>query len=205
MKGQLRLFIAFPLPLELADEIGLLQRSLLRRVGSSEGGTESGTDTGSRLRSIGRDNLHLTSHFLGQLDPSRIAVLASLLTAATAIAAPVGLPVSVGAFPSLSRARGVTLDLEDPDGTLGLIHRELGTLLTGAGFTVERRGYRPHITLARVRGRTPLKLEAVPAVPERMRRRVRFEELVLFRSELGSAGARYYSEGRYPFTTKTEQ
>jgi 2'-5' RNA ligase len=99
----------------------------------------------------------------------------------------------VGAFPNFRRARVVWMGVES-DPRLELLHHDLEVACGDAGFEVEGRPFRPHITLARVRA--PLALDRARPFA-RAARRVAYaasEEvraLGLLESTLGSGGARY--------------
>jgi 2'-5' RNA ligase len=52
------------------------------------------------------------------------------------------------------RPRVLTAALTDPDGTLAALQAEVSDSLAGAGvYTPERRAFRPHVTVARLRPR----------------------------------------------------
>ena len=66
--------------------------------------------------------------------------------------------------------------------------------MEGLGFARESRLYRPHLTLARIRGRPPVELdELVEAFDEVRLSELTCTEFELIRSELGSGGPRYLS------------
>ena len=73
--------------------------------------------------------------------------------------------------------------------------------MAGLGFARESRPYRPHLTLARVRGRPPVELdELVEAFDEVRLSELTCTEFELIRSELGSDGARYTTLARLPLS-----
>ena len=99
----------------------------------------------------------------------------------------------VGAFPNFRRARVVWIGVAT-DPRLELLHHDLEVACGEAGFEVEGRPFRPHITLARVR--TPLMLDQVKPFA-RAARRVAYaasdevRALGLLESTLGSSAAGY--------------
>jgi RNA 2',3'-cyclic 3'-phosphodiesterase len=96
--------------------------------------------------------LHLTLKFLGEHPDDTVE---SLSVAADAVAARhsrfsmrIG---EVGAFPNFRRARVVWMGVER-EPRLELLHHDVEVACETLGFEVEGRAFRPHLTLARVRG-----------------------------------------------------
>jgi len=147
------------------------------------------------LRMVPEGNLHLTLHFLGETGPERLGELEEILARGCELGRPIKLaPKELGAFPGPKRARGLELRLEDPTLALEELQQLLGQLLRRGGFPVEERAFRPHITLARVKGKRPRRLD--PSDFPRTGLPVGSYSLIrahLYRSELGSGGARYSS------------
>jgi RNA 2',3'-cyclic 3'-phosphodiesterase len=87
------------------------------------------------------------------------------------------------------RPRVLTVALDDPDGTLAALQQRVSDGLDAAGvYTPEKRAFRAHITVARLRPRSrtapapQLELDGAPFVADR---------LTLFQSQLHPKGARY--------------
>jgi len=189
---RLRLFTALVPNPELLQGIISLQKACRR----------SGMEN---LRYIEAENLHVTVNFLGDTDPVELPGLHEILAGGvSSLRAPAFRAGALGLFPSPRRARSINLLLEDPEGSMDAMFRHLDGLLRAAGFPGEERRFRPHISFGRFRARRGELIEAdtLPALPSGMRGIFRCSELVLFRSELGPGGARYYPEGRYPFGTE---
>jgi RNA 2',3'-cyclic 3'-phosphodiesterase len=128
----LRYFIALPLPSDLKDRLVAIQPPAL---------------PGMRL--IGRDEFHLTLHFLGEVaaqDVEKVRnALATIKTNAFAIRIN-----GVGMFPSERHAKVLWAGVEANADLLEL-HRAIGSVLADAiGFRPEERPYSPHVTLARL-------------------------------------------------------
>jgi 2'-5' RNA ligase len=124
----LRLFLAlFPDALE-AEATLRLQRAIAWPAGA---------------RLVRRENLHVTLHFLGDVDAARLEPLAR----AIAVTAP---PVEI----VLDRFAAWTPDIAvlEPataPAALATLHARLAHALGDAGFALDARPYRPHVTLAR--------------------------------------------------------
>lgn len=96
-----------------------------------------------RAAAVPPDRLHLTLHFLGDVDEGAAASLAASLP-------PVASPFTLRLAQAALWPQGIAV-LEPeavPDG-LSAIHAELGALLRSQGLRVEARPFRPHVTLAR--------------------------------------------------------
>jgi 2'-5' RNA ligase len=107
---------------------------------------------------VRRENLHVTLHFLGEVDATRLEPLAR----AIAVTSP---PVEIvlDRFAAWTPGIAVLEPAATPD-ALGALHARLAQALAGAGFALDARPYRPHVTLARAaQGAT------APVVPEALR------------------------------------
>lgn len=104
------------------------------------------------------EKLHLTLKFLGDCDEKQ---LKSLENAAANSAKSFFESEKVenfkiqisdtGVFPSKRNARILWLGLQDESGNLAKINRILETECEKAGFKTENRGFKPHLTIARLR------------------------------------------------------
>ena len=149
------------------------------------------------LRLLAPDALHVTLVFLGYLPEKSIGSLAALVAdAADGAAVPRLTPAGLKALPP-RRPRLFALDVGDEEGRASALQARIADLLEAKRlYTPERRPFWPHVTLARVkRGRTA-RAPVEPAPPPGEA----FEaaEVVLYRSHLGPAGARYESLARVP-------
>jgi 2'-5' RNA ligase len=145
-------------------------------------------------RWIPPDNYHLTLKFLGEVEEH---LLRSLQDAAGRIAAQSG-PFDMtfgrfGAFPSLSRPRVLFFRVEQGASMLGSLAGRLEDDMVPLGFEKERRPFRAHLTLARIKRRISAEvketLESVPPLPASTVQTV--GRFVLMRSHLSSRGATY--------------
>lgn len=170
-----RLFVALALPEQVRAVLGQWQSDRLAGLVSS-------------LRITAADDLHVTLCFLGAQPVSGIAEIAGALSALSGSGRPV---LTVGAPIWLPPRRPGVLgvELEDHDGALGRLQASLARVLEGRGFyEPERRPFRAHVTVARVRRGARLGAAEVPPPAP-----IAFagEDVELIRSRPGSAGARY--------------
>jgi RNA 2',3'-cyclic 3'-phosphodiesterase len=141
-----------------------------------------------------REKRHLTLKFLGDVsddaEPGLIDAAERVAARHRRVEMSIG---GIGAFPNFRRARVVWIGVEQ-EPRLELLHHDLEIACEQAGFEVEGRPFRPHITLARVRA--PLAVERARALA-RVARSVRVqahelvERITLYESTLAPSGARY--------------
>lgn len=153
----------------------------------------SGRVSGTALRMVRERNLHITLHFLGNQPSAR-----PLVEALESIRHdPVDLEVrGCGYFPSLRRPRVLWVGITDASGGLAEIHARLARSLEARSLPVERRPFRPHITVAYVRkGIRPHEIRSLaeatrPMVDESIGH-FRAEVIELLNSHTGPGGSVY--------------
>ena len=138
-------------------------------------------------RPVPDEALHVTLVFLGHLPEGSSERVGEVVRDCAGPAADLALGPALLLPPR--RARVLCAEVEDGSGALGALQGRLAEALAAAGLhEPERRPYRPHATVARLRSgqRAP---RTSPEGPER----VRFagEAVTLYRSRLSRAGARY--------------
>jgi 2'-5' RNA ligase len=140
-------------------------------------------------RPVADDALHITLAFLGHRPEDDVA----LAEAALDVAAGPAPRLEIGPALLLPPRRGRVLcaEIADLDGTLAALQARVSEGLEGAGiYTPERRAFRAHATVARLRSSARPQRE-LPAglAPERLE--FHAEALTLYRSRLGRPSARY--------------
>lgn len=162
------------------------------------------------LRSVAEDvkwvaaeNLHWTLQFLGDIDELEIPDVCDAVAVAAAECEPFELEVrGAGAFPSPDRPRtlwlGAGQGADEMVALQGTIERSLKRL----GYRGEHRRYVPHVTLGRIRhGRPPRELaEELGAQANFEAGAMHVDEVIVFASELTSAGSEYHVLGRAPLS-----
>lgn len=125
---------------------------------------------------VAERKLHLTLRFLGEQTPDAAARVAAPMDAVAARHRRFEMRLRhVGAFPNFRRARVVWMGVE-PAPRLELLHHDVELACEALGFGVEGRPFRPHVTLARVKGRPDANVMRPLA---RTARRIEFEREVL--------------------------
>jgi 2'-5' RNA ligase len=180
----------------LALEIDEAIRDALARAQRTIG------DAGAKVRWVAPENLHLTLHFLGEVADEALAEVCDVVAAAAAEVRPFEFRVR-GVAPVPPRGRSLRMiwaGVDDPTGRLAELHAALGLALEGLGFRQERRAFRPHITMARVKlARNPDALRRAAAAFAETDFGTRLaEEVVAFSSQLTRSGAVYTAMARAP-------
>lgn len=107
--------------------------------------------SGGDLKVVRPENMHITLKFLGDTAESLVGGIVERLTEAVADTQPFNLTLrGMGAFPSLTNIKVVWVGMED-GATLGTVADRLEDSFSELGFRRERRGFKPHLTVARAR------------------------------------------------------
>lgn len=171
----------------VAIEIGDEPRRKLGRILSKL------AHAGAHARWVPAANLHLSLAFLGDTPAGKIASLECLLDEVAAAAEPFPLQLrSLGFFGRKDRPRVVWAGVEPVDG-LSLLHSRLSEGLERRGIEIDKRPYRPHITLGRIksgRGTREL-LELIEENAQTDFGQQSVTAIKLFESTLTPAGARH--------------
>jgi 2'-5' RNA ligase len=139
--------------------------------------------------------------FLGELSCEQTAPVAAALADVAAETRGGTLSLrGLGAFPTAERARVVWAGLADAEELIEAAancERRIAPL----GFPTEARGFTPHVTLARIPGRTPAAVADLLAEhPASDFGTTPFAAIELFQSEPTPRGPRYVSLSRTPVT-----
>lgn len=129
----MRVFIAIEIPESIKDYIAELQEKIY--------------DKNNKIRSVNKNNMHLTLKFLGEVQPHNVNQIKEILKKIKVSKFSVCLD-KIGVFPSESYIRVIWIGLEPEDKILELqnnIDEKLKKL-----FKREKK-FKPHLTLARVK------------------------------------------------------
>lgn len=178
----MRAFLALPVP-----------EPALTGLVAAQGGIPVG-------RAVPEDNLHLTLVFLGEVSEAVLEEIDAILSATPLPQAEVRF-TGLGTFAEIER--GLIFAAVEPAPSLVALQAKVARVARAAGLELKRRRFRPHVTLARANRQpkgpardrmaaalgTPLDVPAFTAT-----------EVVLYRSTLGSGGARHDALARYPLS-----
>jgi 2'-5' RNA ligase len=180
-----RLFFALPLPSEATEEIA----ALVERV-RAEGVPGGGRD----VRWVRLDGLHLTLRFLGPTTDDRLEPAIEAVHAAASGRASFDVAIGgAGAFPAIGRPRALWLGLRAGVEELTGLAVAIDRALADAGWKLDAKPFRPHLTLARSDG-----VPAGAGIGARLAQeaagmdlRFRAERIGLYESLTGGGPARY--------------
>lgn len=170
----MRLFAALPIPAPLQQELSTL-------LSDCDG-----------LRLPPPEQLHVTLLFIGEVNPRDLSPIAEAL-------ASVDIPLltlhSEGLFDTGQGALGLRIH---PEPALLRLQKQLHATVEELGIVrLERRRYRPHLTLARYQRHTPPDLGDRVAQLQRHPLQWQCERFALYSSQLRPEGARYQLEAEY--------
>lgn len=180
MSEKLRAFIAISLPESVLQAIVNAQKTL--------------KDSGLKIRWVKKEGIHLTIKFLGDIERDHVESIHSAMQRATQAFSPLVLQgEGLGVFPDLKRPRVVWAGVSGDVKRLRALQGELEARLAGLGFPKEKRSFKGHLTLGRIKGRMDgVKLgEALRALGDFRTTTFTAQSLVLFQSDLRPDGAVY--------------
>ncbi len=150
----------------------------------------------SKINWVSRDNLHITLNFLGEVPDETLNEVCYIAAGAAAKIEPFEFTVGgLLVMPPHGQPRMVWAGVDDPSESMVALHDELDRGLEGLGLRQEERGFRAHITLARIKFlHNPAALrqsvQGHPATAEKFGTQ-HVEELVVYASQLTREGPVY--------------
>ena len=108
------------------------------------------------VRTVRAEGLHLTLRFLGDVDSDVVPSIISAMETAAAESAPFELTLAgTGAFPNTATPRTLWVGMKGDLDRLVTLQRGVQSALETAGFGRSGERFSPHVTIARVRDRSP--------------------------------------------------
>jgi RNA 2',3'-cyclic 3'-phosphodiesterase len=176
----IRSFLAIELPATIQTKIEKIEADL--KAASAD------------VRWVSPEKMHLTLKFFGNIEESRVDPIFEAIKGPVQAAKPFQLNVrGTGAFPSLKGPRVIWMGLEDREGVLIPLQKEVDVSLEKVGFEREGRLFRAHLTLGRVksnRGKEEL-IRKVEKYREEEIGDFQVEKVILFKSDLTPSGPIY--------------
>ena len=180
-KKSVRIFCAIELPLEARSKIEKHIQTLKKAVPRS---------SASWIRV---ENIHLTLKFFGNVQLDRINLINSAANKVVYQFRPFEISIEqTGAFPRISQPRVLWIGVNDPTGKLAELQQRFEDECAAVGFEKEKREFRPHLTIARLR--KPEGARAFAEANQKLgfaRESLLADQFVVFRSELSSKGSKY--------------
>lgn len=185
-----RLFVACEVPEETRQAITEVIEVLRARSGTA-------------VRWIRPEGIHVTLKFLGEVPVKQLPAIKLAVQEAVLVSSPFELEFSnIGTFGGREGLRIMWVGIAGDVLRLEKLVRDVNAALGVVGFEAERRPFRPHLTLGRVRDEIPTrqraeievavgKMEVPPAT-------WRTNQVSLMRSRLTAAGAQYEVIATFP-------
>ena len=188
----IRAFIAVPLPRSLLDQLAALQQQLGDQVPARS------------VRWARVESIHLTLKFLGDTSTEKLPDIKQALAAVARHAPTCAFTVEgLGCFPNPRRPRIVWVGVNESTGWLEVLQDAVEEALTHFGYSREKRGFTPHLTLGRVNRRASRDDaaqvgEVVTGATVGLLGEVPADRFALIRSVLKPAGAEYTTLEEFP-------
>jgi 2'-5' RNA ligase len=178
-----RLFIALPVPKDIAQSLARTRAAL----------------PGARW--LQQEDMHITLAFIGEISDHKADALARALDKITL--PPIDLEINrLDGFGKGDKAHILWAGI-DEDKTLGLfaLQRRVVAACRKVGIDLDRRKYRPHITLARLKHTSAAALgDAIAETPTPNLPGWTADKIAIYESRLNPSGARYTRLLDLPFT-----
>jgi 2'-5' RNA ligase len=177
MPDTIRTFIAFKLPKNIISSISEIQNRFKSYAFNA--------------RWVNPANIHLTLKFLGDINYTDIENVGKTIINAVNSHTSVSLAVKgAGVFPGIKRPRVIWVGLGGEIKKLAGIQNDIEENLEKLGFPREKRPFRGHLTLGRIKGKiNPKKL--LNAMKKFESELFIADKIFLFKSELKSTGSVY--------------
>ena len=169
----IRTFLAIPLDTATLNLIESIQRQLAPDLPD--------------VRWVRSANLHLTLRFFGNISEENLEKAAEIMVSIGSLFAPFSLTLNeIGTYPATGRLRVVWIEVQSSK--LGELYHALQTQFHAAGFPIEHRPFRPHITIGRSRKQIG---RILSQRQNKIANTMRVNKLILFESRLQPAGAEH--------------
>ena len=140
--SRLRAFIAVEIPLDIRQNIEHATSNLRR-------------GTGSLIRWVAVENMHLTLKFLGDIPTANMEVLTQMIRAEADSFNCFDIHLTgIGSFPNPKGPRVIYIGIQAP-AELEAFQRQLESATRRLGYNSEERAFAPHLTIGRVRQNIP--------------------------------------------------
>jgi 2'-5' RNA ligase len=175
----IRTFICIELPDELKTRIGEIQAQL--------------KPYSSGISWVRPQNIHLTLKFLGNVEEAQIDALGKRVSEMAVHYTPFTLiPEGKGVFPHEKSPRVFWIGIGDDSGKLVQLAERIEEGLVQFGFEKEKRPFKPHLTIARVRPfRKPKELTPAFLATAFSSNPFEVDHITIMRSDLEPTGAVY--------------
>jgi len=186
----LRLFVAIDLDDIARQAIAQTQRRMADAL-----------DTDRALKWVSPARMHLTLAFLGEISPPAVPAVVHALSLNVDVRPFAAIFQNAGVFPPRGAPRVLWLGVAGGASEIIDTQRVVAGRLTGAGVTLERRPFHPHLTLARWHSSRPAAAaRALAGAPHTPVARMNVDHVTLYESRLTAGGPVYTALARATLT-----
>lgn len=180
MSNTIRTFIAIELPEKIGSAISKVQEGI--------------RSYGFKIRWVRPENIHLTLKFLGNIKETDTKKVGKTIFESVKGYKPISLKAKgIGVFPGIKKPRVVWTGISDQLNLLTELQKTLDEKLEEIGFPKEKRPFRGHLTLGRVKAKIdPKRLsDALKEFAKFESESFSADRVILYKSELKPKGAVY--------------
>ena len=186
-----RLFIAIQIPEEIKTAIGGIIDVLKK----------SGTD----VRWVKQENIHVTLQFLGETDEALIPEISEALKKRLSSYPPFYITIAhVGCFPDKRRPRVIWVGIEESASLINL-YKDITDEMSRFGYQKEERNFTAHLTIGRIKSNKNIHalFERFDEISTTNFSDFSVQHVTLMKSELNSSGAKYCSLAEIPLSGRS--
>jgi 2'-5' RNA ligase len=189
MSEEWRTFCAIELPPEVREQLASHAKQLREAIPQASASWSK------------PENVHLTLKFFGNVAKDKLTRISEAATRVASEFSPFQIRIGgTGVFPRRSRPQVLWVGVEDSSGRLSDLQQRLEDEFARAGFPKEDRGYRPHLTIARLRRPEDARDLAEAHIKKKFDFiEVSVNEFLLFRSQLSPKGSIYTVISKHGF------
>jgi len=146
------------------------------------------------VRWVKPSSIHLTLKFLGNIHPAQVEDIAPVVAQEVRDQPPITLGAAgLGAFPSRRKPRVIWIGMEGEVQRLTRIQARVENALEPLGFVRDKRPFRPHLTIGRVKDHRKLQalIDAMAELKIPEFDSFDVTEIILYKSDLRPTGAIY--------------
>lgn len=143
---------------------------------------------------VNENQMHFTLKFLGNIEKDMVHKISNILKSIVNDFKTFTIQFSkIGVFPNMRRPRVVWIGIAKGSDSLRLLNDKIETHLEGLGFQREKREYKAHLTLGRVRSSKNIGdlTKLIEEVDFESQDDIKIDKLILFQSTLTPKGAIY--------------
>jgi len=180
MSKPIRTFVAFKLPANIISAIRKIQDEIIVYR--------------FKAKWVHPAKIHLTLKFLGDTRTDAIAKIGEAIQRSVKGCSPIALRAKgIGVFPGINRARVVWVGIKGETELLRKLQESLQNELSQIGFAREKRSFKSHLTLGRLKKRPDPKalLNAIEELEGFESEPFTVDRVILFKSDLKPEGAVY--------------